>query len=309
MIHSLSFDIEEHFQVAAFDCPARRRQWDVLHSRVERSTETILSLLEEVNVQATMFILGWVAERHGEMVKRIAAAGHEIACHGYSHELISVQSPSKFREDIRSAKKILEDLTGKAVLGYRAPTFSITKETKWALPILVEEGYLYDSSIVPAVHDSYGIPDASPRIHSLETSSGVLWEVPPSTCKVGWMRMPIGGGGYFRLLPYRLFKWLLKQVESEGTPLVMYFHPWELDPDQPKMKGSWLSGFRHYVNLQKTQGRMSALLQDFQFAPICTALPSFPSLIGKSNLSQTHNAIQSMTDPSRPGDSVISHLQ
>ncbi|MCA9471124.1 MAG: DUF3473 domain-containing protein [Nitrospirales bacterium] len=310
MIHSLSFDIEEHFQVAAFDCPARRRHWDVLHSRVEQSTETILSLLEAVNVQATMFILGWVAERHGGLVKRLANAGHEIACHGYSHELIAAQSPAKFREDIRTAKKILEDLTGKAVLGYRAPTFSITKETKWALPILVEEGYLYDSSIVPAVHDSYGIPDASPDIHSLATSSGVLWEVPPSTYKIGWMRVPIGGGGYFRLLPYRLFKWFLTQVENEGMPLVMYFHPWELDPDQPKMKGSLLSGFRHYVNLQKTQRRLAALLQDFQFAPICTALPSFPSLIGEdSNHSQTHQAIDSLTNPSCSGNSAISHFQ
>ena len=167
MKHSISFDIEEHFQVAAFDCSARRRHWDVLQSRVEKSTETILTLLDSVNVKATMFILGWVAERHGDMVKQIANAGHEIACHGYSHELISVQSPPKFRDDVRRAKGILEDLTGQPVLGYRAPTFSITKETIWALPILVEEGFLYDSSIVPAVHDSYGIPDANPLIHSL----------------------------------------------------------------------------------------------------------------------------------------------
>lgn len=280
MKHSLSFDIEEHFQVAAFDYPARRRHWDVLQSRVERNTESILALLDSAQVKATMFILGWVAERHQDMVKSIAKAGHEIACHGYSHELISVQSPAKFREDISRAKKILEDCTGQAVLGYRAPTFSITKETKWALPILVEEGFLYDSSIVPAVHDSYGIRDANPSVHSLDTNAGVLWEIPPSTYQVGWIRIPVGGGGYFRLFPYPMFRWFLRKVEKEGTPLVMYFHPWELDPEQPKMRGSLLSNFRHYVNLQKTQERMVSLLQDFHFTPICNLLPSFPSLDG-----------------------------
>ena len=273
MKHSISFDIEEHFQVAAFDCSARRRHWDVLQSRVEKSTETILTLLDSVNVKATMFILGWVAERHGDMVKQIANAGHEIACHGYSHELISVQSPPKFRDDVRRAKGILEDLTGQPVLGYRAPTFSITKETIWALPILVEEGFLYDSSIVPAVHDSYGIPDANPVIHSLDTSAGVIWEVPPSTCDVGWMRIPVGGGGYFRLFPYSVLRWLLKKVERNGQPLVMYLHPWEVDPDQPRMKGSMLSRFRHYNNLHKTQARLSQLLHDFPFVPIRELLP------------------------------------
>ena len=273
VIHSISFDIEEHFQVAAFDCPARRRHWDVLQSRVETSTETILSLLESVNVKATMFILGWVAERHGDMVKRIANAGHEIACHGYSHELISVQTQAKFREDIRKAKSILEDLTGHPVLGYRAPTFSITKETKWALPILVEEGFLYDSSIVPAVHDSYGIPDADPSIHVIDTNAGDIWEVPPSTCEAVGMRVPVGGGGYFRLFPYPVLRWMLKKVEAAGHPLVMYLHPWELDPDQPKMNGSMLSRFRHYINLHRTQERLSQLLQDFSFGPIRNLIP------------------------------------
>ena len=273
MIHSISFDIEEHFQVAAFDCPARRRHWDVLQSRVESSTETILSLLESVNVKATMFILGWVAKRHGEMVKRIANAGHEIACHGYSHELISVQTQAKFREDIRNAKRILEDLTGQSVLGYRAPTFSITKETKWALPILVEEGFRYDSSIVPAVHDSYGIPDANPFIHAIDTDAGSIWEVPPSTCEAIGMRVPVGGGGYFRLFPYPVLRWMLKKVETAGQPLVMYLHPWELDPNQPKMNGSMLSRFRHYINLHRTQERLSQLLQDFSFGPIRNLIP------------------------------------
>ena len=276
-MHGLSFDIEEHFQVAAFDCPARRRHWDVFQSRVEKNTHEILDLLESHGVKATMFILGWVAERHGDLIKRIARAGHEIACHGYAHELITAQRPANFREDVRRAKKLLEDLSGVRVLGYRAPTFSITKETLWALPILVEEGFLYDSSIVPAVHDSYGIPDANPRVHTIETNSGLLWEIPPSTCEVGWMRVPVGGGGYFRLFPYRVFRRLLKQVEREGSPLVMYFHPWELDPDQPRMKGSLLSTFRHYVNIQETHKRMVSLLQDFDFSPIRSLVPSLNS--------------------------------
>jgi len=308
VIHSLSFDIEEHFQVAAFDCPARRRHWEVLQSRVEKSTDIILALLDSANVKATMFILGWVAERHSGMVKRIANAGHEIACHGYSHELISVQNPATFREDVRRAKKILEDITGQSVLGYRAPTFSITKETTWALPILVEEGFLYDSSIVPAMHDSYGIPDSSPSLHSLDTSSGMLWEVPPSTCQLGWTRIPVGGGGYFRLFPYSIFRWFLTKVEREGHPLVMYFHPWELDPEQPKMKGSLLSKFRHYVNLQKTQKRMTWLLQDFHFSPIRETLPSFSySLDPHSSSGQRHEEVESFASLPSNSDSANSY--
>ncbi|RMH05971.1 MAG: DUF3473 domain-containing protein [Nitrospirae bacterium] len=271
--HCLSFDIEEHFQVAAFDSPARRRQWEVLDSRVERNTERILDLLEEHGLKATMFILGWVGERHPRLLRRIVEAGHEIASHGYAHELITAQTGAQFREDIRRAKAVLEDATGVPVLGYRAPTFSITRETMWALPILVEEGYRYDSSIFPVVHDHYGIPGANPSPHLLSTSSGALWEVPPSTCKVGWMRVPVAGGGYFRIFPYWLFRRLLKRVEADREVLVMYFHPWEFDADQPRMAGPLLSRFRHYCNLKKTQGRFLQLLRDFRFGPIREVLP------------------------------------
>jgi len=272
-IHGISFDIEEHFQVAAFDCPARRRHWDVLQSRVEKNTHALLELLDAHDVKATMFILGWVAERHGNLIKRIADAGHEIACHGYAHELLTAQNPSDFREDVRKAKRILEDHLGLQVFGYRAPTFSITKETQWALPILVEEGFLYDSSIVPVLHDNYGIPDASPFIHRIETSSGMLWEIPPSTSKIGGIHIPIAGGGYFRLFPYRVLRFFLKRFERGGRPLIMYFHPWEVDPGQPRMNGSMLSQFRHYVNLEKTQGRLNQLLGDFSFGPIRELVP------------------------------------
>lgn len=277
MIHGLSFDIEEHFQVAAFDCPARRRHWDSFGSRVEKNTDIILELLEARGLKATMFILGWVAERHPQLIRRISEAGHEIASHGYAHQLISVQSHQEFREDVRKSKAILEDQTGRSVRGYRAPTFSITKETQWALPILVEEGFQYDSSIVPVVHDYYGMPGSDPNIHLIETHSGAIWEVPPSTIKVVGVQLPIAGGGYFRLFPYRLLSGLLKKVERSGCPIVMYFHPWELDPNQPRMNGSSLSRFRHYLNLQKTPERLRRLLKDFQFGPIENLIPEWNS--------------------------------
>jgi polysaccharide deacetylase family protein (PEP-CTERM system associated) len=274
MMNAISFDIEEHFQVAAFDCAARRRHWNTQESRVERNTQTILDVLDQRGIKATMFVLGWVAERNKTLVRRIVDGGHELASHGYGHELITVQNPQVFREDVSRAKKILEDIGGKPVLGYRAPTFSITKETEWALPILVEEGYRYDSSIVPIVHDYYGIPGANPTIHILKTVSGPIIEVPPSTCDFAGFKIPIAGGGYFRLFPYSLLKKLLRRVEAQGQPLIMYLHPWELDPGQPRMRGSFLSKFRHYLNLDKVHGRLIQLLQDFSFGPIQALLPN-----------------------------------
>ncbi len=273
MRHGISFDIEEHFQVAAFDSAARRRHWNTQESRVERNTQVILDVLDQQGIKATMFVLGWVAERNKPLVKRIVDAGHELASHGYGHELITAQDSNSFREDVSRAKKILEDIGGKPVLGYRAPTFSITKETEWALPILVEEGYRYDSSIVPIVHDYYGIPGARPTIHTLSTNSGSIIEVPPSTCKLAGFTLPIAGGGYFRLFPYPILKKLLRRVEAQGQPLIMYLHPWELDPGQPRMRGSMLSQFRHYLNLDKVHGRLTQLLKDFSFGPIQALLP------------------------------------
>lgn len=266
--HCLTFDIEEHFQVSAFESPMRRRHWEQFESRVEVNTEKILGLLADNRVRATFFVLGWVAERHPSLVHRIAAGGHEVASHGYGHELITNQTPTAFREDIRKAKNILENLISKPVLGYRAPSFSITKDTMWATQILVEEGYGYDSSIFPILHDRYGVPSANPEVHELLTSSGLLWEVPPSTVKCMGVRLPVAGGGYFRLYPYAVLRALLKRLEGNGFPLVMYLHPWEFDPSQPRMEGSLVSRMRHYLNLDKTECRLRALLQDFAFAPI-----------------------------------------
>ena len=267
-VHCLSFDIEEHFQVSAFESPMRRQNWDHFESRVERNTEKILELIELRGLRATFFILGWVAERCPMLVRRIFAGGHEIASHGYSHELVTSQTPQEFREDVRKTKAILEDLTGQHVYGYRAPSFSITKNSVWALSILCEEGYGYDTSIVPIIHDRYGIPNALSIVHQVRTESGIIWEIPPSTVSICGMKVPIGGGGYFRIFPYWVFRPLLRKAEATNSPLVTYFHPWEVDPGQPRMKGSCLSRLRHYTNLHRTHERLSRLLSDFAFAPI-----------------------------------------
>ena len=270
--HVLSFDVEEHFQVSAFWSDARRQQWDRLESRVEQNTFRLAELLAHFETKATFFILGWVAERHPGLVKALAEQGHEIASHGYGHELVTNQTDREFRDDVRRSKRILEDLTGERVFGYRAPSFSITARTQWALPVLVEEGYLYDSSIFPVRHDRYGMPGANPWCHIRKTEAGDLWEVPPSTLKVGPLRVPVAGGGYFRLYPYRILRRFLHRVASHGHPLIMYLHPWELDPEQPRMVGSLGSRFRHYVNLHKTESRLRRLLTDFKFVPIQQAV-------------------------------------
>jgi len=266
--HGLSFDVEEHFQVSAFWSENRRQQWDSLESRVENNTRRIADILAAHDMKATFFVLGWVAERHPELIRSLSREGHEIASHGYSHELVTTQTPESFRADIRKAKQILENAIGKPILGYRAPSFSITNETRWALEILVEEGYVYDSSVFPIVHDRYGMPGAEPHCHRLATKAGFLWEVPPSTIEVFGLRWPVAGGGYFRLIPYIILRRFLKRIERARQPLVMYLHPWELDPAQPRMEGSLLSRFRHYNNLHKTEPRLVSLLSEFRFGPI-----------------------------------------
>lgn len=266
--HCLTFDVEEHFQVSAFDSPEQRGRWDRLESRVERNTERLLEVLGGRGIRATFFVLGWVAERHPALIRSIVEAGHEVASHGYAHEMITRQTPEQFRQDIGKAKQILEDVAGAAVTGYRAPSFTIVERTKWALQVLVEEGYRYDSSIFPIRHDRYGMPGAQPHRHRLDTPSGPIWEVPPATVQLACARWPVAGGGYFRLLPYPVLRLLLKRAEAELEPLVMYLHPWEIDPEQPRMQGSCVSRFRHYLNLDKTESRLLRLLADFRFGPI-----------------------------------------
>lgn len=265
--HVLSFDVEEHFQVSAFWSDARRQQWDRLESRVEQNTLRLAELLAHFETKATFFVLGWVAERHPGLIKALMKQGHEIASHGYGHELVSNQTDREFRDDVRRAKHILEDLTGKSVFGYRAPSFSISDQTPWALAILVEEGYLYDSSIYARFQRSEKA-DGKQGVHEVVTASGNIFEVAPPTTSLCGIQLPIAGGGYFRLLPYFSSKMFLRHLEKAGTQLVMYLHPWEIDPDQPRMDGPLFSKFRHYLNLKRTEQRLQYLLRDFSFAPV-----------------------------------------
>ncbi|MEP6959273.1 MAG: XrtA system polysaccharide deacetylase [Nitrospirota bacterium] len=270
-IHCLSFDVEEHFQVSAFWSEERRQQWDKYESRVERNTMRVADVLARHDTKATFFVLGWVAERYPGLVKTLMGRGHEIASHGYGHELVTNQSQEQFRDDIRKAKFILEDLTGRPVIGYRAPSFSITTESQWALSILVEEGYRYDSSVYDRFQRSENAR-ATNEIAQIETAAGRIWEIPPSTLTVWGVQIPVAGGGYFRLFPYAASKALLQKLENQGVTLMMYLHPWEVDPEQPRMDGPWLSQFRHYLNLHKTEKRLTALLEDFQFGSIAEVL-------------------------------------
>ena len=266
--HALSFDVEEHFQVEAFWSVARRREWGQMESRVERNTRKITELLSDHSTKATFFVLGWVAERHPDLVKELAQRGHEIASHGYGHELVSSQTPAQFRDDVRRSKQILEDLIGKPVMGYRAPSFSITPQAKWAISVLIEEGYRYDSSIYNRFRRAWGSLGPRGGTYQLETEAGAIWEVAPSTWNACGLQLPVAGGGYFRLFPYATSRMLLKNLEKQGSQLVVYLHPWELDPEQPRMDGPLLSKIRHYLNLDKTEQRLGRLLKDFCFAPI-----------------------------------------
>lgn len=270
-MHCLSFDVEEHFQVSAFWSEARRQQWDRYESRVEDNTRKLVELLAQHGTKATFFVLGWVAERHPDLVKLLVGQGHEIASHGYGHELVTTQSPEQFRHDVRKAKDILEHLTGSPVLGYRAPSFSIMDESQWALPILVEEGYRYDSSMYDRFQRSEKARGSN-GIVQIDTSAGGIWEISPSTLNVWGFQIPVAGGGYFRLFPYATSKAFLQRLEKQGAKLVMYLHPWEIDPEQPRMDGSWTAQFRHYLNLHKMEKRLAALLGDFQFGSIAEVL-------------------------------------
>lgn len=269
MINAMSVDVEDYFQVSAFDRVVSRDDWDRMESRVDRNTRRLLDLFDEFDVRATFFILGWVADRHGRLVRDIQARGHEVASHGHGHRLVYDQTPELFREDIRRAKATLEQVSGTRVTGYRAPSYSITARSLWAIDILVEEGYEYDSSIFPVRHDRYGMPDAPRHAHVLTTRSGPLVELPPATARIGGANLPVAGGGYFRLLPYQWTRWGLRRINTlEQQPAVFYLHPWELDADQPRLPATGLSRFRHYRHLDRTEPRLRRLLADFRFGPM-----------------------------------------
>jgi len=269
VINAMTVDVEDYFQVSAFDPVVSRSQWADFPSRVVANTERLLRILAEHEVRATFFVLGWVADRHPSLVSLIADLGHEVASHGYWHHLVYEQTPRAFREDIRRSKGLLEAATGQRVEGYRAPSFSITSESLWALDILIEEGFRYDASIFPIRHDRYGIPGSPRHPYVLPRAIGALVEVPGSTARVASINLPVAGGGYFRLLPYGWTRWGIQRLnQREHRPAVFYLHPWEVDPDQPRLQASALSRFRHYRNLGKTELRLRRLLSEFQFAPL-----------------------------------------
>lgn len=262
--NAMTIDVEDYFQVSAFAPYITRESWPDRECRVEANVDRILAILDEGGVKATFFTLGWIAERYPALVKRIVAGGHELASHGYGHLRASDQDRAQFTQDISSAKAILEDIGGQQVLGYRAPSFSIGHGNLWALEALHEAGYRYSSSIYPVRHDHYGMPDA-PRFAWHPNGSDGLLEVPITTVRLGQRNLPAGGGGYFRLFPYALSRWLMQQVnQRDGQPAIFYFHPWEIDPGQPRPDGINLkTRFRHYVNMEKMDGRIRALTRDF----------------------------------------------
>jgi polysaccharide deacetylase family protein (PEP-CTERM system associated) len=268
-INAMTIDVEDYFHVSAFQDSVPRSQWDRLESRVVANTERLLELFRQHDVRATFFVLGWVAERYPSLVRQIAQAGHELASHGYWHRLIYEQSPQEFREDLRRSRETIAAAAGVSVSGYRAPSFSITPRSLWALEIIREEGFLYDASIYPIRHDRYGLPTAPRHFHTLEQTAGPLSECPGSTVRVGGINLPVGGGGYFRLLPYFWTRWGISRLnDHERRPAVFYLHPWEIDPGQPRLPGSRLSRFRHYTNLDQTESRLKRLLEHFRFAPL-----------------------------------------
>jgi len=262
IVNALTIDVEDYFQVSALAPHFPRSDWEQVPCRVERNVELILGLLDEHGASATFFTLGWIAERYPQLVRRIAEAGHEIASHGYGHERASAQSRELFLADIVLAKAVLEDIAGQRIIGYRAPSFSIGKGNPWAHDCIAQAGYAYSSSVYPVRHDHYGMPDAPRFPYRLE--SGLL-EVPVTTMR--WMghNWPAGGGGYFRLLPYAVSRWQIGRVNrADGRAAIFYFHPWEVDPEQPRVReAAARTRFRHYVNLARTEGRLRCLLRDF----------------------------------------------
>ena len=270
--HHFTVDVEEYFQVSAFESRVSRDQWDGLESRVRPSVERVLQLLSEHNAGATFFVLGWVAERHPEIVRSIDRAGHEVASHGWDHRRVTQQTRDAFRESVRRTKGVLEDLTGKPVLGFRAPTFSIVPGREWALDTLIEEGHRYDSSLFPIRRPGYGYPSGKRDPHTIRRPNGQLVEIPPATLRVCGMNLPAGGGAYFRLLPYALFRATLRDHERRGVPATFYMHPWEIDHDQPRLAVPLLARIRHYGGLRATANRLARLLGEFRFQPIAATL-------------------------------------
>jgi polysaccharide deacetylase family protein (PEP-CTERM system associated) len=271
--NALTVDVEDYFQVSAFREQVAYETWANRESRVVANTRRVMDLFDSAGVKATFFVLGWVAEQHPTLSGEIASRGHEIGCHGYSHRLIYRQSRAQFTQETHRAKALLEDQSGRAVNGYRAASFSITDASRWALDVLAEAGFTYDSSMYPVRHDLYGSNVEAPGPHRIVTPSGSpMIEFPMTARSVCGVAIPVSGGGYFRLYPYRLSALLLERVNRDGEPFVFYLHPWEVDPDQPRIRGPLKSRLRHYTNLHSCAAKLRTLLQDFRFAPMADVL-------------------------------------
>jgi len=272
--NALTIDVEDYFQVSAFASCVAREDWDRMPCRVERNVDAILAMLDENKTRATYFVLGWVAERFPDLVRRIVEQGHELASHGYAHQRATEQSRQEFQQDVTRSKKLLEDIAGVPVHGYRAPSFSIGHGNLWALECLNEAGYRYSSSVYPIRHDHYGMPGA-PRFAFLPEAGRGLLELPVTTVRLFNHNLPAGGGGYFRLLPYRVSRSWLRRVNTvDRQPCIFYFHPWEIDPDQPRFRrASLMAKFRHYLNLERTEARLRRLLGDFAWDSIDRVFP------------------------------------
>lgn len=266
--NALTVDVEDYFHVSAFASIVERSAWLDFEPRFERNTQKLLDMFAQRGVHGTFFVLGWVAAQSPSLIRRIFDEGHEVACHGMTHELVYRQTPEVFRSQTRESKQRLEDITGASVLGYRAASYSVTRDSLWALGILQELGFVYDSSVFPIRHDVYGMADAPRRAYL--PGKGDMVEIPLTTVEFAGLRLPCAGGGYFRILPYQYTKWALRRVnEIDKMPAMFYLHPWEIDPEQPRIKGaSWLSSFRHYRNLHRTEPRLQRLLKDFSWGRV-----------------------------------------
>jgi len=288
--HLLSFDVEEYFQVESASAGVPSDQWDRYPKRLGPAVDCILELLAERGITATFFILGWVARHERDLVRRIAEAGHEIASHGTNHDMIGRLTPDAFRQDLIASRKLLEDISGEQVLGYRAPTFSITRETAWALDVLCESGFVYDSSVFPIRHDRYGVPDGPRFAHrAVGPGGGSILEIPPLTMRLLKSNLPVGGGGYLRLFPVRLVGRSLRAAERAGQSGMLYLHPWELDPDQPVLPMSRVNRWRHRAGLRRTERKLRWLLERFDFTSVRQLLQTLSS----SALEEFHYAADS----------------
>jgi polysaccharide deacetylase family protein (PEP-CTERM system associated) len=302
IVNAFTVDVEDYYHVSAFADRIRRSDWNRYESRVVQNTHRILKLLDHCGVSATFFILGWVADQHPQLVKDIQRDGHEIACHSYWHRLVYDLSPDEFRDDLRRSTDAIRQLTGDPVRAYRAPSFSITSRSLWALDVLIEEGYEIDSSIFPIRHDRYGMPNYERFPHSIRGAWGNLTEFPASVHRVCNVNVPVAGGGYFRLYPIHLtLHWLRLINRNHGEPFVFYIHPWEVDPDQPKLSGNRQSRWRHYLNLSTTEAKLRRLLQEFKFGTLSESLAALPQRVGLPEgaaVNQRHR-IAVLTSPNR----------